>query len=256
MKKRLWLTIVLGVLLVAGFASEAGTCRRPAPWHAAQCRAQEDAILASTVRLAIHGWIEIEDGYDVIRIQGTLSHGSVIDDRTLLTHNHFGLPLSRLLVFNRHAAGGFTGVSMYRADGTPLLDQAPLDCFVVVEELGETLLLDFGTIADQGFFAALDVPSVPLVHGAAARLRPGVEVAQIDWDRRGQSRVNWTMVQSVYRDDGLPLARVDHLIAMGASGGGLFLNGEHVGNNWGRVTETNLATGVVREVDSLVALNP
>ena len=58
------------------------------------------------------------------------------------------------------------------------------------------------------------------------------------------------------RKTGYPLARVDHLIAMGASGGGLFLNGEHVGNNWGRVTETNLATGVVREVDSLVVLNP
>ena len=106
MKKRLWLTIVLGVLLVTGFASESGTCRRPTPWHAAQCRAQEDAILAATVRLAIHGWIEIEDGYDVIRIPGTISHGTVIDGRYLLTHNHFGLPLSQLLTFNHHAAGG------------------------------------------------------------------------------------------------------------------------------------------------------
>ena len=140
------------------------------------------------------------------RIQGTLSHATVIGGRYLLTHNHFGLPLSQLLLFNRNAAGGFTGVSVLRVDGTALLDQAPLDSFVVVEERGETLLLDFGEVAGQGIFDTLGIPSASVARGGALPLRAGMEVAPVDWDGEGHTRVYWAPLLSVYEKDGLLLA--------------------------------------------------
>ena len=256
MTKLIGFTVVLGVVLVAGLALLQGTCRRPMPWRVAECRAREQAILDATVRLAIHGWIEVEDGNGVTHISGTISHATVIDGRYLLTHNHFGLPLSRVLLYNRHASGGFTGVSVYRADGTVVLDQAPLESFVVAEEWGESLLLDFGEVDGRGFFTHAGVRSAPAASAGALRLARGVEVAQIDWDRQGHTRVEWTKVRAVYQENGLPLLRVNHFIELGASGGGVFLDGRHIGNNWGRVTETNLDTGAVRQALTLVALNP
>jgi hypothetical protein len=244
------------MVLVAGFAPLQGTCQRPLPWQVAECRAREKAILDATVRLTIHGWIEIEDGTGVTHISGTISHATVIDGRYLLTHNHFGLPLSQVLLYNGHASGGFTGVSICRADGTVVLDQAPLESFVVAEEWGESLLLDFGEVAGQGFFTHAGVDSASAASAGTLWLVPGMEVAQVDWDRQGHTRVEWATVQAMRQEDGLPLLRVDHFIELGASGGGVFLDGRHIGNNWGRITETNLDTGAVRQALTLVALNP
>ncbi len=215
----------------------------------------EQKILDATVRIAFHGSIETEDGYDMIQIKGTISHATVKDGRYLLTHNHFGIPLSQLQIFNRYANRSFTGVSVYRLDGTTVLDHAPLDAFTVVSEKGETVLLDFGTIAGEGFFAHADIVSAEVAKAGTARFAPDTEVALIDWDGQGQTQVVWAQIQTVYQEKGLSLMQINHFIETGASGGGVFLNNRHIGNNWARIVETDLNTGDVSRRLTLVALN-
>ncbi len=255
MNKLLRLIILLGLILGMGFVPNGGSCKRPFPWQKQHCEEMEQAILDATVRIVFHGWLELDDGYEVERIKGTISHATVVDGRYLLTHNHFGIPLSRIQTYSRHANGGFTGVSVYRLDGTAVLDHAPLDAFVVAEESGETVMLDFGTVAGVGFFANAAVPSAEMVDSGAQQLGWGTELAQIDWNGQDQTRIIWVKVKRVSLINGVPLAQVDHVIELGASGGGVFWNGRHVGNNWGNLVETNLDTGAVSKQHSLVALN-
>ena len=253
MKKLLWSIVVLGFL--AAFISDRGGCQRPLPWNKAHCEEMEQEILDTTVRIAFHGVIEIEDSRDMIQIKGTISHATVKDGRYLLTHNHFGIPLSQLQIFNRYANRSFSGVSVYRLDGTAVLDHAPLDTFTVVSEKGETVLLDFGTIAGEGYFAHVGIASAEVTKACTARLAPNTEVALIDWDEQRHTRVVWAQIQTVYQEKGLSLMQIDHFIETGASGGGVFLHNQHIGNNWARIIETDLNTGNVSQQLTLVALN-
>ncbi|MCP4359147.1 MAG: hypothetical protein GY796_14120 [Chloroflexi bacterium] len=255
MKKLLWLTILLGLGVMTGFISDGGSCQRPLPWQKQQCEEMEQAILKTTVRIALHGWIEIDSRDRVERIYGTISHATVIDGQYLLTHNHFGIPLSQLDVYSQHANSSFTGVSVYRLDGTAVLDHAPLDVFVIASETGETTLLDFGAVAGEGFFTHADIGSAQIADNDTNQLHPGAEVAQIDWDGQDHTQVVWTQIKTIYRDSGLPRMEVNHFIELGASGGGVFLNGKLIGNNWGRIIESSPDTDTVRHQLSLVALN-
>jgi hypothetical protein len=249
MKKALVILMVLSIVI--GFIPEARSCRHRLPWRAARCAEIEQAILASTVRIIFQGWIEVENGNGVERINGSTSHATVIDGRYLLTHNHFGVPLSRVQLFNRYAARGFDGVSVLRLDGSVVLEAGSLDAFTVVSEVGETVLLDFG----EGFFARAGVPSAVRARANDVELYPGAEVALIDWDK-AETWVVWGRVELVQEEDGLPVARVDHFIEKGSSGGGVFLNGVHIGNNRGRIIQTNRRTDEEQRRLSLVALNP
>ena len=251
----MWFLTVMGFVLLVGFASKGHSCKRPLPWNIQDCHEVEQAILDATVRIVLHGWVEVEMGYDVERINGTISHATVVDGRYLITHNHFGIPLSQVMLYNQRANGEFTGVSVYRLDGTVILDHASLDSFAVIAEMGETVVLDFGTVAGEGFFTQAGVGSVQSISTRTTQLDPGTEVAQVDWDREGHTRVIWAKVKKVYRENGISLIRVDHVIQLGASGGGVFLDGRHIGNNWGNLMETNLNTGDAIQRLSLVALN-
>jgi len=245
--------VVIGIL--AGFISSRGGCQRPWPWQRAECVAMEEAILSATVRIVFNGSIELEDGYDTREIKGTISHATVIDGRYLLTHNHFGIPLSQIQIYNRYAQNSFTGVSVYKLDGSAVLDQVSLDSFTVVSEQGETVLLDFGTTAGEGVFTQAGLGSATAAAAGSKQLAPGMEVALIDWDGQGHTRVVWAEIETIYEDKGLSLMRVDHFIELGASGGGVFLDSQHIGNNWARVTESTLRTGQVIQQDTRVALN-
>ena len=249
MKQLLFGIVVVGLL--AGFVYDRGGCQRPWPWQKAACATREEAILKATVRIVFHGAIELEDGYDSREIEGTISHATVIEGRYLLTHNHFGIPLSQIQMYNRYALRSFSGVSVCRLDGSPVLDHGSLDAFTVVSERGETVMLDFGTVAGEGFFTHAGVASAPVARAGSAHLIAGTEVALIDWDGEGHTEVVWAKVKSVYVDKGVPLMRTDHFIELGASGGGVFLDGQLIGNNWARVTETNL----IRKKYTRVALN-
>lgn len=253
MRKVLWLILVLGASLTMGFRG--GSCQRPLPWQIQRCGAMEEAILDATVRIVFHGAVEVDDRYGAERINGGISHATVLDGRYLLTHNHFGILLGQASLYNRFANRGFSGVSVYRLDGTAVLDQAPLDSFRVVVESEESLLLDFGSVAGEGFFTHAGIGSAQAVVGDAVGLYPGAEVAQIDWDGHSATQVVWTRVQTVYREAGLPLLQVDNFIELGASGGGVFFQGKLVGNNWARIVETEKDTGVVKRRITLVALN-
>jgi hypothetical protein len=255
MKKLVWLIMVLVLISGLRITFGDGSCQRPWPWQKQHCREIEQEILAETVRIAFHGWLDIENGYDVERIWGTISHATVVDGRYLLTHNHFGIPLSQVQTYNRHVNGGFQGVSVYKLDGTAILDHASLDSFVVISEKGETVMLDFGLESGVGVFEQAGVGSAEVVNSDMVKLSRGKEVAQIDWDGEGHTTVIWAEIVTVYPGNGTPKAQIDHLIELGASGGGVFLNGKHIGNNYGRVVQTNPENGVINLQQSLIALN-
>lgn len=254
MKKLVWLIMVLVLVSGLGFTFVDGSCQRPLPWQAAHCREMEQAILDSTVQIVFHGWLEVENGYEVEKIWGTSSHATVIEGRYLLTHNHFGLPLSQVQIYNRYANGGFRGISIYRMDGTAVLDHAPLDDFVVISEQGETVLLDFGMEAGQGLFTQAGLGSAPMVQSDYSHLGAGTEVAQIDIDNDGNTQVVWATIKAVYQNDGIPIVLLDNFIEKGASGGGIFLNGQHIGNNWAHIGQIELDKGTIQP-GSLAALN-
>ncbi len=253
MKKLLCGLLVLGSL--TAFVSERGTCQRPLPWHIQTCKEMEQAILDTTVRIVFHGSIEIDDGYDTIQINGTISHGTVIDGRFLLTHNHFGISLSQIQIYNRHAYKSFTGVSVYRLDGTAVVENAPLDIFTVADENGESVLLDFGTVAGEDIFTQSGVQSAKVAPSINGRLRPYTEIGLIDWDGKTNTRVVWVQIKAIYQENGQTFVQADHFIELGASGGGVFLSDQHIGNNWARMTETDLNTGKVTQKLTLIALN-
>ena len=73
--------------------------------------------------------------------------------------------------------------------------------------------------------------------------------------REGHTWVAWTKIDTVYAQNSMPLMQGQHFIELGVSGGGVFVNGVHIGNNWGRITETNQRTGQASQNLSLVALN-
>lgn len=250
MKRMMVLIIVLLGGSLAAFVPKSATCARPLPSRAAHCREMEAAILAATVRLAIHGRIEVENGYDIRQISGTVSHATVVSGRYLITHNHFGLPLSQVLLYNQHANGGLSGASVYRLDGTLVLDHGPISAFRVVFEEGETVILDFG----PDFFGRAGIPSIPVASGKAAGLTAGREVGIVDLDSQGHTCLVWTDVEAVYPAGDLTLMRTTHGIHVGASGGGVFLDGRHIGNNWGLVVRPAGGQGEMVE-RTLVAVN-
>ncbi len=257
MKKLFLLPMILfaGLFFLNGFGPKLNTCGRTFSSRPPQCRQMEDNILAATVLLELHGTIEIEDGTGYEEVKGTISHATVVEGRYLVTHNHFGVRLSQMSLFEQYGGGAFSGVSVYRVDGRLVLDNAPVTTFTVLFEDGETTVLDFGLVEGQGLFAQAGLASVEIAAEDDAKLRPGMEVAQLDWDPQGQTIVVWTRVELVELQEGQRVAKVDHYIAMGASGGGLFLDGVHVGNNWARIVGTSPETGEVVDQFSWVALN-
>lgn len=257
MKKFLTTVMILftGLILLTGFRPKLNSCRRSFSAQPPQCRQVEENILAATVLIKFHGTIEIEDGNGYEEIQGTISHATVIDGRYLVTHNHFGVSLSQLSQIEQYCGGGFSGVSIYKVDGQPVLDNAAINVFTVLFEDGETTVLDFGLVDGQGFFAHAGMASADVAAGNNAKLRPGMEVAQLDWDAYGRTAVVWTRIDEFGLHKGQQAAKVDHYITVGASGGGLFLDGVHVGNNWARVMLISPDSGEVVDQFSWVASN-
>ena len=130
-----------------------------------------------------------------------------------------------------------------------------MTAFKVVSEVGETVVLDFGLIEGQGFFTQAGLVSAELATSNTLALQQGIEVAQIDWDDEWNTRVIWTTIEDIAVQNRLPVAQVDHFIKLGASGGGVFLDGVHIGNSWSRTLQTDANSGALVDEFSLVALN-
>jgi hypothetical protein len=227
------------------------SCSQPTPEIAAYCAALEQAILATTVRLELTRWQDV-DGRAGEYITGGNSHATVMDGRYLVTHNHFGEMLTAMQ--NQGIPGEQIRLTLYKTNGEVILADVPITILTVVAQDSQTLVLDFNAYGTEGLFAALGLPSAQFAAGQTLPLQPGLEVAQIDWN--GQtSHVRWTQIESVAEVNGTPQLKLATPVAQGASGGGVFWNGYHIANNWSRGSIQGIDSGVVTDQYSVAALN-
>lgn len=223
-------------------------CAQPTPELAADCTAMEQAILATTVRLEFYRWRDGSDNQLREHIDSGISHATVKDGRYLLTHNHFYIDLQE------SKSGETVRFSIYRANGELLVMDMPITAFSVVAADSQTLLLDFQEYAGVGFFDVIDMPSATFAVGESLNLQPGMEVAQVDWDG-ATTHVDWVQVGRVLNNHDTPQVELANVVMPGASGGGIFWNGYHIGNNWKVATAFHQGSNQIDRQYSIAALD-
>ena len=97
----------------------------------------------------------------------------------------------------------------------------------------ESVVLDFGEKDGRGVFEDAGFSSAEFRETSLTALQPGMEVAQVDWDG-WSSHIDWTTIEAVTTVSETPIVKLSDCIRSGASGGGLFWQGVHIGNNWSR----------------------
>ena len=230
-------------------AQKGYSCIRPASYEVKLiCNNLEAEILAVTVRIEMQAQYNLQ-GHTYTKFHP--SHATIMAGRYLVTHNHFKFSLTKTAASGQE---GYLSISLRRADGTLLLDQAPLDAFKIVHEDAQTLVLEFLTPQGNGLFSALGLPAANSVDWQALNLQPGVELAQIDWNGT-RAHVDWVQVDALQLDDTVPQLQVNNFARFGCSGGGIFWNGQHIGNNWARNIEENPDTDEITRRYSIIALN-
>jgi hypothetical protein len=183
-----------------------------------QCTRMAEQILEVTV------WIEMHAQY---KLQGHMytkvhpSHATIMAGKYLVTHNHFKFPLSETAA---NGEEGYLAISLRSTNGTLILDQAPLDVFTIVHADAQTLVLEFLTPQGDGLFSALGLPSANLIDWQDAKLQPGAELAQIDWNGE-LAHVDWVQIDNLKLDDRVPQLQVNNFARFGCSGGGIFWHG-------------------------------
>jgi hypothetical protein len=175
-------------------------------------------------------------GYRLLSGNG---HASVKDGRYLVTHNHYDEALSNVL--QQGDPEGLVTIYGFNSDGQLIFQVAAQDVSARVAG-SEAVLLDFGETGGLGFFDALAVPSAGYLAQPSSALRPEMELAQIDWDGT-TTHVDWVKILSVSSKAGVPIVTVDNCVGHGASGGGVFWQGQHIGNNWSRSSQCSQAAG-------------
>lgn len=213
-------------------------CASPTPENVAPCDAEAAEILATTVRL------ELRKAPDAKR---SIGHATIVAGRYLLTHNHFNLSLEEI-------DDDFPGtLTVTNSQGETIVDTAPFKAFDVLVATSETLIFDFGPYGGAGLFGMLGLSSAKFDPQQVSRIQPGMEVAQIDWDG-STAHVDWVQVTEVREENGLPVLILDNFVEQGASGGGVFYDGYHLGNNWFRSTVEG-ANGAILQQYSVAAVN-
>lgn len=205
----------------------------------------EERILKATVRIYIETWVvnPDESGYE---LDTAASHATLKGGRFLVTHNHFSAPITG---GSRDKELGYIGVTLANSDGEPLF-KGPLSDFELVWEDPETLIIAH---KDDSLFEKLGFASAEFADWSSAPLEPGSEVAQVDWDGT-TTRVDWTTVQEINVNEGVPRLVLADSITLGASGGGIFWQGKHIANNWLLVQELG-ASDELLGATTKVALN-
>ena len=221
-------------------------CGKPTIANANTCRLIEEQILNSTVRIRIETWVVKagDSGYDVHFSSG---HATLKDDRYLITHNHFGVPLSIRPRDGEPEA--YAVVTLSNSNGETLFE-GPLSDFELVWEDPETLVIAY---KGNGLFEKLCFVSAEFKDWLSVPLEAGMEVAQVDWDGT-TTRVDWATVQEVNVEDGVPWLVLADDVTMGASGGGIFWQGVHVANNWFLVQQLE-ESGALIDTKTTAALN-
>lgn len=220
------------------------SCANPGPANAAYCYQMEQYILNTTARIRIESWVvkEDESGYAIDYSEG---HATVKDGRSLVTHNHFSIPLSIL----QQGDGSYSVIYLYNTEGL-LLHKGSLSDFELLQQENESLVF---THKDANFLTQLGFTSAQFKDAGTYTIEIGSEIAQIDWD--GQTtRVDWTTVTAVRLLDGTLVLVFDDDTLPGASGGGIFWNGEHIANNW-RIEEQIDSAGDTINTITIAALN-
>jgi len=230
-------------------AAPSYSCMRPAAYETkVLCADLAADILAATVRIEMHTqYVSQEYSY----IQVRTSHATIMGGRYLVTHNHFKFSLIETAARGEE---GHLAISLRRADGTLILDQATLSSFQIVYADPQTLVLEFLNDQGSGLFSALGLPSADFAAGRAVQLQPGMELAQVDWDGE-QAQVEWAPIEVLYLEATIPQLQMANFVRFGSSGGGVFWQGQHIGNNWARDLEENPLTGEVIRKYSIIALN-
>jgi hypothetical protein len=218
-----------------------------------RCKELEKSILDVTIVIEMHVQFYIQDYRYVQLIH---SNATIMEGRYLVTHNHFNFPLTETAAVGQE---GYLAISLRRSDGELILDSAPLSVFTIVYADTATLVLDFSNTQGVGLFDLYGLPSADFVPWGEIQIDIGAEVAQVDWDG-DTSHVVWTQVNSLPKDEGVPQIHVDHYVQLGSSGGGVFLHGQHIGNNWARYYEQDAFTGdifqrYIFQRYSIIALN-
>ena len=226
------------------------SCMRPTSYemkiHCANLAAHH--ILAVTVRIEMHAQYNLQ-GYTYTKVHP--SHATIMAGRYLVTHNHFKFSLTETAA---NGEEGYISISLRRADGTLILDQAPLDAFTIVHADAQTLVLEFLNPQGIGVFSALGLPSANFANWQVINLQPDIELAQINWNGE-RAHVDWVQIDTMQLADSVPQLQVNNFARFGCSGGGIFWNGQHIGNNWARNVEENPATDEITRRYSIIALN-
>lgn len=209
-------------------------------------RELEERILAATVRIELLGWRGTGDERAPVTVANR-AHATIKDGRYLVTHNHFEPSLA-------WSTGRYSAVSLYKANGEILLNQAPMTAFRVVTGDAEALVLEFLNETGDGLFESLALPSADFAAGERLGLRPGMEVAQVNWNGR-TTEVQWVGINRVIDDGATPYLEMASLIEQGSSGGGVFWQGIHVANNWFRVVTRDTDRRQILDSYSTAALN-
>lgn len=231
---------------IASHLNESILCANAQEEVREQCEIREAHILASVIRFEIYGPSDDDPALLVYRV----GHGTVMNGRYLVVHNHFH--------FDVNAFGGAFAedifINLYRADGQTLVQNLHAPAFRVVREEPETMLWDFGPgESGEGFFESLGVASASFKGPDQVQPKLGSKVAQVVWD--GQSTgVEWVMIEEVNLDCEQPTIMLGNPLQPGASGGGVFLEGHHIANNWMRMRFVDANDQITRET-SLAALN-
>lgn len=213
----------------------------------ARCAEWERQALAATVRLEIRVFSLSADGM-ATQIDGSSGHAAIKDGRYLVTHNHYAVSLVS------ESTGTISRLTLLKANGEVILSDTPLNAFQIVYEDAQTLVLDFGAQGGVGLFAAQGMPSATFSQVNELSLKPGDEVAQIDWDG-ATSHVDWVRVAVVQAGAGTPYLELDNYVLGGSSGGGVYFNGVHIANNWSHSTDRSVDTGEIMRQYSTAALN-
>jgi len=213
-----------------------------------QCANLEANLLAVTVRIEMHAIYDLQ-GHTYTKAHP--SHATIMAGRYLVTHNHFKFSLTEPAANGQE---GYIAISLRRADGTLIIDQAPLDAFTIVHADAQTLVLEFLDEQGSGLFSALGLPSANFIDWRVANLQPGIELAQIDWNGE-RAHLDWVQIDVLHLADSVPQLQVNNFARFGCSGGGVYWNGQHIGNNWARSIEENTATDEITRRYSLIALN-
>ena len=208
----------------------------------------EKAILAATVRFEMETWVKCENRHAHKRAAN--GHGTIMNGRYLLTHNHLDETItSRLLTGSSPQS---ITIRLYNISGQ-LMAAVLANQVTVVARDSETLVLDFGQQGSTGFFTIHDLPSAQFMAAANLPLTIGTKVAQIDWDGTS-TYIAWATIETIKTISDTPTVQLSNRIAQGASGGGVYWNGIHIGNNW--KTSTDIITPIEKaESYSHAALN-